>query len=233
VEQSARKMFKNCPYQKHNFENCQMCPNYAHCIEKQKSRIQQRKKQKRKQLMRKIHFACILTLCILLIITMIIALYMCFGENVFSNKTKAELSPYGPSEEYFYNISYEEKVMIAKVVWAECGFECFECKVAVASVVLNRYFYGNHCFDRKSISTVITQPYQFASIKNVTKETLDKHPECMEAVEAACKGWDPTRKAFPQGALYFYAPALMNKDFQKGVEVLSIGNVNFHYDYEN
>ena len=146
--------------------------------------------------------------------------------------TKAKLSADGPSEEYYYKISYEEKVMLAKLVFAESGFEPFEGKVAIAAVVLNRYYSKIPYFHKDSIEAVITQPYQFASIENVTMEILQKNPECMEAVEAACKGWDPTRAKFPEGALYFYAPALMPKDFQKGVEVLKIGKVNFHYDYK-
>ena len=145
---------------------------------------------------------------------------------------KPVLSAEGPSEEYYYDISYEDKVIIAKVIFAESGFEPFEGKVAVAAVILNRYYSNIPYFHKESITAVVTQPYQFASIENVTMEILEKNPSCMEAVEAACKGWDPTRSKFPKGALYFYAPALMPDDFQEGVEILSIGKVNFHYDYK-
>ena len=148
---------------------------------------------------------------------------------------KAVLSADGPSETYYYDISYEDKVLIAKTVWVESGTEPFEGQVAVAAVILNRFYSDIPYFHRDSIEAVITQPYQFADGSNVSMETLEAHPSCMEAVEAACKGWDPTRAMFPEGALYFYAPALVKgyqKEVREGIRYLQIGNVNFHLDFE-
>lgn len=151
--------------------------------------------------------------------------------NTFS---KAELSADGPGDTYYYDISYEDKVLIAKTVWAEARGECFEGKVAVAAVILNRYCSGKSYFGIESIENVVTKPHQFANIENVTMEDLEKNPQCMEAVEAACKGWDPTRAMFEEGALYFYAPkGIKGAEAEKreGICVLVIGNHNFHYDF--
>lgn len=140
------------------------------------------------------------------------------------------------SQEYCYNLSNEDKVLLAKLVWAEARGENFEGKVAVAAVVLNRYYYGNdRDFNRNSIEAVINQPKQFASIQNVTMADLEAVPECMQAVEAACRGWDPTREVFPQGALYFFAHDKVTgyqKEIREGLKVMIIENHTFHYDFE-
>lgn len=164
-------------------------------------------------------------------------------DEVFSNIEKednvnsveeATLSAEGPSDTYYYHISEEDRIIIAKVVWAEARGECFEGKVAVAAVILNRYYSEERCFDRDSIFSVVTQRGQFANIKKVTMENLEKNPECIRAVEAACKGWDPTRAMFENGALYFYAPKGVSgyqAEIREGIRVYVIGNHNFHYDF--
>jgi len=187
-----------------------------------------------------------------LFITVLIALTFCLvvlekGERVDTNTNnmkvenssqttlKAKISPDGPSSRYYYNISEEDKIIIAKVVWAESRGECFEGKVAVAAVVLNRYYSEIPYFDTESIETVVKQPYQFASISNVTEKELEEYPDCMKAVEAACKGWDPTRKVFDEGALYFYNPKYVSgyqAEIREGIRVMRIGNHNFHFDFE-
>lgn len=158
-----------------------------------------------------------------------------FEEEVFEEiVVEAKVSAEGPGEVYYYNLSEDEKLLIAKLVWAESRGESFEGKVAVAAVVINRYFYGNNQFG-KTIKGVITAPSQFASIENVTTANLKDVPECMEAVEAACKGWDPTRAAFQEGALFFYAPKWVKgyqKEIRDGIEVMVIGNHNFHVNFE-
>ena len=139
-------------------------------------------------------------------------------------------------EEYCYNLSKADKILIAKLVWKECRGEPFEGKVAVAAVVLNRFYYGeDKDFNRESIESVVKQPGQFASIQNVSMDDLNKVPECMEAVEAACKGWDPTREMFPQGALYFFAHDKVQghqKEIREGLKVMVIENHSFHFDFE-
>lgn len=154
-------------------------------------------------------------------------------ETVESKKMPI-LSANEPSEEYYYNISEEDKIYIAKLVYMEARGESFEGQVAVAAVVLNRYYYGGSEFNRSSILAVITQKSQFANISNVTTQMLNECPDCMNAVEAACKGWDPTRKKFENGAMYFYAPADVSgyqADIRMNIETLQIGNHNFHNDF--
>ncbi len=146
-----------------------------------------------------------------------------------------EISAFGPSEDYYYVISYEDKVIMAKVLYVECRGEIFEGKVAVAAVILNRLYSELSEFNTESIYAVVSQGTQFADFSEVTMEDLELVPECMEAVEAACKGWDPTRKMFPEGAKHFYAPkgdiAPYQLAIREGIQELSIGNHNFHNDF--
>lgn len=146
-----------------------------------------------------------------------------------------QLSAYGPGEVYYYEFSYEDKVLIAKTVHQEARGECFEGQVAVASVVINRYFSDDPVFENDSIYSVVTQDGQFADITGVTDEDLANCPSCMEAVEAACKGWDPTRATFAEtGATYFYELEGLS-DYQRSIrtdiEELIIGKHHFHIDF--
>ena len=148
---------------------------------------------------------------------------------------QARISAYELGEKYYYNLSYEEKVYIAKVVYAEARGEIFEGQVAVAATVLNRYTSDDKRFCRESIYSVITQSGQFASIVEVTIEDLNAVPTCMEAVEAACKGWDPTRVVFSDGAKFFFNPdgdldELARKE-REGVLTYKIGRHLFHNDF--
>lgn len=154
--------------------------------------------------------------------------------KVTKKKIKATISSDGPSEEYYYNISDYDKKVIEKLVYQESRGECLKGKVAVAAVVLNRYTSKSKKFDTSSIEAVVTQKYQFANISSVTEEQLATVPECKDAVEMALKGWDPTRQKFPEGAKYFYEPNMVygyQKKIRQGIEVLEIGNHNFHNDF--
>lgn len=144
------------------------------------------------------------------------------------------LSAYEAGETYYYEFSYEDKVFIAKTVYQEARGECFEGQVAVASVVINRYFSDDPFFENDNIYSVVTQDWQFADISGVTDEDLENCPSCMEAVEAACKGWDPTRKLFDGGATYFFELEGLS-DYQRSIrtdiEELIIGKHHFHIDF--
>lgn len=145
------------------------------------------------------------------------------------------ISPYEPGAVYYYNLTYEEKVYIAKVVYAESRGECFEGQVAVACVILNRYYSDDPFFENDSIYSVVTQGSQFAPIDDVTDEDLAAYPNCMEAVEQACLGWDPTRQKFEEGALYFFEPNGVEgyqKEIRENIDILQIGNHYFHFDFE-
>ena len=81
---------------------------------------------------------------------------------------------------------------------------------------------------------MVTQSWQFADISIVTDEMLGNYPSCMEAVEQACLGWDPTRKLFENGACYFYDPEGVTgyqKQIRTGIEELTIGGHRFHNEF--
>lgn len=147
----------------------------------------------------------------------------------------ARISAYEPGVVYYYTLTYEEKLYIARVVYAESRGECFEGQVAVAAVILNRFVSNDPFFKNDSIYSVVTQSNQFAPIDWVTDEKLAESPSCMEAVEQACLGWDPTRVKFSQGALYFFAPEEVEgyqKEIRENIDFLQIGNHYFHFDFE-
>lgn len=157
------------------------------------------------------------------------------SEEILPIMIVPELFAYGPGKLYYYDLNESEKLYIAKMVYREARGESFEGKVACAAVALNRYVSNDRRFDRSSIYAIITQSGQFADIHGVTQRMLDSVPECMEAVEAACKGWDPTRATFPEtGALFFYSPKNMSEEgllSRAGVETHVIGNHNFHVEF--
>lgn len=149
-------------------------------------------------------------------------------------KTEPKVSAYGPCEEYVYTLTYQDKVYIAKVVYKEARGEPFEGQVAVAAVILNRYVSDISYFSNDTIYDVVTQKNQFADISDVSEEQLMENPSCMEAVEAACKGWDPTREMFESGALYFFNPDGLDesqKECRKGIEVFIIEDHYFHVEF--
>lgn len=143
-----------------------------------------------------------------------------------------------PVDIYKYDLSDEDKLLIAKLVYQEARGECFEGQIAVAAVVLNRYYYGEKYygdfFDNSSIYSIITQAWQFADINSVTEWMLSEYPDCKYAVEAACRGIDPTKEYFENGAFFFFAPdgvtGLQAKK-REGIDYLQIGNHRFHNDF--
>lgn len=146
------------------------------------------------------------------------------------------ISAYQPGEVYYYNISASDKKYIEKLIYKEARGESYKGKVAVAAVVLNRFFSEDPRFDRESIYSVITQSGAFADISDVTQDMLDTVPDLKDAVEDACRGWDPTREMFENGALFFYAPNEVEgyqKEIREGIQVLQIGNHNFHNDFND
>lgn len=59
-----------------------------------------------------------------------------------------------------YNITEEEAYMIACVITAEAGYECYEGQLAVANIILNRYASGRYA----SIKDVLYAPGQFTVV---------------------------------------------------------------------
>lgn len=106
----------------------------------------------------------------------------------------------------------EEKLLIARVVYAEARGEIFEGQVAVAAVVLNRYesgLYGN------SIREIIFAPYQFA--------VSNKHNNTgLKAVEEAIE----TRGDYPYNMFYFRVSK--SRAWRNFVYFTRIGNHSFY-----
>ena len=59
-----------------------------------------------------------------------------------------------------YNLTEEEAYMIACVITAEAGYECYEGQLAVANIILNRYASGRYA----SIRDVLYAPGQFTVV---------------------------------------------------------------------
>lgn len=156
-------------------------------------------------------------------------------ENEETEEPKATISAYGPSETYYYTVTNEERKALEKLVYQESRGEPLKGQVAVAATVLNRYTSKSKEFDTSSIIAVIVDKNQFADISSVTQSQLDSVPSCREAVEAALKGWDPTRIEFPNGAKYFYEPNEVEgyqKEIREGIHVYQIGNHYFHENFD-
>lgn len=112
--------------------------------------------------------------------------------------------------------SREEKLLIARVVYAESRGELFEGQVAVASVVLNRYesgLYGN------SIRSIVFAQDQFA--------ITDKHNNsALRAVEEAMD----RRGDYPYNMYYFQVSK--SRTWRNFVYFKRIGNHSFYLSAE-
>ncbi len=95
-------------------------------------------------------------------------------------------------------LSYEERELLARLVYAESRGEPFDGQVAVAAVVVNRV---KHLAFPKSVTEVICEPGQFKSFENGRVDQARPDTETYRAVDAALRGEDPTG-----GALFFYNP---------------------------
>lgn len=141
---------------------------------------------------------------------------------------------FGPCRKEIYVLSEKDMKYIAKVVWAEARGEELEGQVAVAAVILNRLVSGKNEFNTESVYRVVTQSGAFASINGVDEKDLEEYPDCMRAVKLACRGWDPTRETFENGALYFFNPDGVygyQARIRENIIEHTIGNHVFHVDF--
>lgn len=141
---------------------------------------------------------------------------------------------FGPCRKAIYVLSEKDMKYIAKVVWAEASGEELEGQVAVAAVILNRLVSGKSEFNTESVYRVVTQSGAFASINGVDEKDLEEYPDCMRAVKLACRGWDPTRETFENGALYFFNPDGVygyQARIRENIIEHTIGNHVFHVDF--
>lgn len=124
-----------------------------------------------------------------------------------------------------YPVTYEEKLLMEKLVYAEARGETYEGKVAVASVILNRLKSNKY---GRSLTKIMLAKGAFAPIGWVSN---NQAATCRKAVEQALNGYDPTRNTFASGAIYFYAPHATSS-FQlakrANVKKMTIGRHVFH-----
>ena len=118
------------------------------------------------------------------------------------------------------NVSREELMLLARLIYAEARGESFEGQVAVGAVILNRL--GSPHFP-KTIPEVVFQKsnhvYQFSPVGDGSIE-LEPDEQAIRAAREALAGWDPTG-----GALFFYNPVLSKDQWIRTLPVLTkIGN---------
>ncbi len=94
-------------------------------------------------------------------------------------------------------LTTHEMNCLARVVFGEARGENFEGQVAVAAVVLNRYYNGEF---GNSIEKIITQPGAFTAVSD-GQYYLKPNQNAYEAAKQAIQGWDPTN-----GAIYYWNP---------------------------
>lgn len=138
-----------------------------------------------------------------------------------------------PTEIQLFKQTYEytpsDLVEMAKLVYVEAGNQCFDGKVAVAAVVLNRVYES-----KSTVHDVIHAPGQFASISGAPDWVTADDSECMEAVKQAIAGVDPTA-SIDGGALFFcasWATGYVNYLEGRGVKLLTIDGQVFRRVYE-
>lgn len=135
--------------------------------------------------------------------------------------------------------SEAERIAMGKTVYKEARGECEKGRIAIVAVILNRLITGKveYGAENGNVMEVITYSGAFAYPKDMTDEFFLNCPEyelCMEAVEKALNGEDPTREYFPEGACHFYSlvEPLSEKEAarREGIDIYVIGNQAFHND---
>ena len=125
-----------------------------------------------------------------------------FEEIIFQEiaPIKMELPQLEPKVEqepvYQYNITSQEREMLARVVFLEANTESIECQIAVISVIFNRLnsgYWGN------TLHNVIYAPGQFTTAKNIPIATPT--PNNYEAVDYVLINGS----SLPEYVLYFRA----------------------------
>ncbi len=86
----------------------------------------------------------------------------------------------------------DEVTLLAALIQAEAGSECYEGKIAVAAVVLNRVRSGSY---PSSVYSVIYQSGQFSTAKSGKVASIvasGPNSTCIAAAQEALNGYDPT-----------------------------------------
>jgi len=101
----------------------------------------------------------------------------------------------------------EDLLLLAKIIAIEAGYEPYEGKLAVGSVIMNRV--ASERFPG-TIREVIFQPGQFPPATSGKLEDIEPDEESLRAAEAVLNGENNV-----EGALYFYNPAVSKGAFWK------------------
>lgn len=143
------------------------------------------------------------------------------------------------TEEIPFIFSEAEKIAMGKTVYKEARGECEKGRIAIVATILNRLMTGKEEYgaENGNVMEVITYPGAFAYPRDMTDDFFLNCPEynlCMEAVEKALSGEDPTREYFAEGACHFYSlvEPLSEKEAarREGIDIYVIGNQAFHND---
>lgn len=113
-------------------------------------------------------------------------------------------------------IDQAELTLLAKLVQVEAGYEPYEGKLAVASVVMNRVKNPNY---PNTLKGVIYAPGQFSPARNGKLDKATPSKESIKAAKAALSGENNV-----PGAVYFFNPKLEPAKLKKVKVVAKIGN---------
>lgn len=141
-------------------------------------------------------------------------------EETAPTSTSPEISPADSDGSCYYNVTDEERDMIARVVYLESGICSFECQLDTASVIFNRLDDGRW---GDTISDVIYYKNAFSTAPHIYKDTTVPTKSVYEAVDYVIQN-GPT---IPTYVRYFR----INYDFKwKGYRNYKvIDNVYFGY----
>ncbi|MBE3519389.1 MAG: cell wall hydrolase [Firmicutes bacterium] len=118
-----------------------------------------------------------------------VVLVLVFGAALLVPATAFAYDPWN------YDYTWDEVILLARLVYAEADGEPYVGKVAVAAVVLNRV--RSPLFP-DTIAEVIYEPWQFSCVGNWMFNSYPPESAIQAALDAL-NGWDPTG-----GALYYF-----------------------------
>ena len=121
---------------------------------------------------------------------------------------------------YTYNITSEEREMLARLVYREANVESLECQMAVVSVVINRWQDGRW---GQTLGEVVYSPYQFTPADLLYKTTpTELNYKAVDAVlQNGC--------TLPSYCMYFRADYGFSNVWDGYVEYKKIDQTCFGY----
>ena len=121
---------------------------------------------------------------------------------------------------FIYNITSEEREMLARLVYREANIESFECQTAVVSVVINRWQSGKW---GQTLGEVVYSPHQFTPSNLLYKTTPNELN--YKAVDTVLKNGC----TLPSYCLYFRADYGFSNTWDGYVEYAQIDQTYFGY----